>query len=259
MSVNIGSKPIVTSGLTHLYDQLSPVSMPYGSDVWYNHLPTSYVVKNAKNSKNMTKNGLAAYGSKTAHAHLKGYDTYDGSSDYWAFAENVHEDLPLITYPATIIIWSRHSGANTTTRALGGWGGSSSSGYYASYGSVYYTSSKLKPQWTEYGTSSSARTMTMDVDLDTNWHMWTYRAIGSTSRNFTLDAGDFGALVSNTSSANRPFNTNTVHFHIGTRRRSTSYDSSWIGDIGPWYIWNRELSDSEVRQMYNANKDRFNF
>jgi len=257
MSVNIGSKPIVTSGLTHLYDQLSPVSMPYGSDVWYNHLPDSYSEKHAHKSKGMAKTGIAVYGSKTAHAHLKGYDTYDGSGDYWEMAASTHTDLPSIGY-GTFIIWARHSRSNTSTRTVGGWGGSSSSGYYGSWGEVYYTSSKLKPQWNEYGSSSSNRQCTIDKDLDAMWHMWTYRNVSASVRNFSLDCGDWGS-ASNTSSANRPFNTNTYNFHIGSLRKGSSHMLGWTGDLGPWYNYNRELSDAEVRQMYNANKDRFNY
>jgi len=257
MSVNIGSKPIVTTGLTHLYDQLSPVSMPYGSEVWYNHLPDSYSEKFAVKSKGLAKTGLAVYGSKTAHAHLKGYDTYDGSSDYWEMAASTHTDLPSINF-GTFIIWARHSKANTTTRGVGGWGGSSNNGYYSSFGQVYYTASKLKPQWYEYGTSSSARICTIEKDLDAMWHMWTYRNVSTSVRNFSLDCGDWGS-ASNSSSANRPFNTNTYNFHIGSVRKGSSHMSGWVGDIGPWYNFNRILSDAEVRQMYNANKDRFNY
>jgi|15BtaG_2_1085339.scaffolds.fasta_scaffold11589_3 hypothetical protein len=259
MSVSIGSKPIVTSGLTHLYDQLSPKCMPSGSETWNNHLPDSYVAKNANKSKSMTKNGLVTYGNKTTHAHLKGYDDYDGSSDYWTFADATHTDLPLIAQPFTMIIWCLHPGGNTSTRSVGGWGGSNSSGfYYSSYGEVYWANSKMKPYWHHFGTGTSDRYCLVDTNVGDNlWHMWCFRQVSNSSRNLTIDAGDHGS-ASNTSSASMPFNTNTYNFHIGIARRYTSgWNSGWLGKIGPWYLWNRELSDDEVRQMYNANKDRF--
>jgi hypothetical protein len=257
MSVSIGSKPIVTSGLTHLYDQLSPKSMPSGSEVWYNHLPSSYAEKNAKYSPSGTKAGLATYGSKTEHARLKGYDTYDGSGDYWNFTDNNVNQQPIQQFPMTFIIWARHTKADTSTRALGGFTGNNAS-YYYGYFQVYYTGSKLKPYW-KFEPQTSFANVAMDVDLDNQWHMWCVRETSGAVRDFTLDAGDFGSVTS-TYNVSTPweFNASCDNFDIGNAQTGDSYDNSWLGDIGPWYIFNRSISDSEVRQMYDANKDRFN-
>jgi len=261
MSVSIGSKPIPTSGLTHLYDQLSPVCMPSGSEAYHNHLPTSYVAANAQASPSGTKNGLATYGTKTEHAHLKGYDTYDGSSDYWSFSDNSQATQPLVNFSngMTFAIWARYADNNEqfTPRGLGGWTGNSTS-YYYGYLSTVWSSSKLKPTcYWEPGTTSQV--LYVDKDLDSLWHLWCFREVGQSSRNLTLDCGDWGSITGTTNVYATEFNTACDNFDIGNVQTGDSYDNSWLGDIGPFYIYNRAISDAELRQLYNANKDRFNY
>ena len=158
----------------------------------------------------------------------------------------------------TFIIWARHTKTDTNTRALGGWTSNSTS-YYYSYLRVYYTSGQLRPYW-NHEPQTTVATLAMAVDLDSAWHMWCIRETSQTSRSFTLDAGDFGSIT-NTTNIYTPwaFQSSCDNFDIGNAQTGDTYDSSWLGDIGPWYIYNRSLSDAEVRQMYDANKDRFNF
>ena len=92
MSVNAGGKPIVTDKLIHVYDPLSPVCYPSGSETFRNHFSEAHVKKltngygtNTDDGTNLgfAKNGLVTYGEETDHQRQKGYFESDGSSDHW--------------------------------------------------------------------------------------------------------------------------------------------------------------------------------
>ena len=100
MSVNAGSKPIVTDKLIHVYDPLSPVSYPSGSETFRNHFSEAHVKKVTNgfgtNSDNGTdigfaKNGLAEYGAETDHQRQKGY--FEADDEVGVIFQSIKETI----------------------------------------------------------------------------------------------------------------------------------------------------------------------
>ena len=272
MSINAGGKPIVTDKLVQLWDPLSNVSYPSGSETLHNHFSEAHVKKITNgfgtNSSGGTKTGLAAYGAETDHQRQKGYWVADGSSDYIYFGGS-NTTLPLrggttgYNHPSHLTFggWFKCDSSNTSTRDMFGFGGSSSSGYYSR---VYMNSSGTITFWHEPNSSYQTITMSTSIEDDT-WHLIYVVIRGTGSSNATLqifvDGGLFGqsSVSSTVSSANfTGSSTSMQYYSIGNVKKS-SWGTAWLGDIGPHYMYAKELSTAEMQQNYYALIDRFNF
>ncbi len=272
MSINAGGKPIVTDKLVHLWDPLSNVSYPSGSETVHNHFSEAHVKKLTNgfgtNSSGGTKTGLAAYGDETDHQRQKGYWTSDGSSDYIYFGSS-NTTLPIrggtttYNHPSHITFggWFKLDSSNSTTRYLCGWGGTHSSSYFSyirvnSSGGLYF---QHEPN-TNYGTAQ----VSTSIEDDT-WHLiyGVIRGTGSSTATVQLfvDGGLFATSSTSSSISSANFlgtSTSTQHYSIGAVKLS-SWQTSFLGDIGPHYIYAKELSPAEMQQNYYALIDRFNF
>tara|TARA_B100000902_G_scaffold379220_1_gene413310 strand:- start:2693 stop:3511 length:819 start_codon:yes stop_codon:yes gene_type:complete len=272
MSINAGGKPIVTDKLVHLWDPLSNVSYPSGSTKVYNHFSEGHVKKITNgfgtNSTGGTKNGLAEYGDETAHQRQKGYWTSDGTSDYIYFGTS-NTTLPIrggttgYNHPASITYggWFKLDSSNSTTRYLFGFGGSSSSSYFSF---MRVTSSGNLYMQHEPNTNYSSVSTNVSIEDDT-WHL-IYAVIRGTGTNTAtcqifIDGGLFtqSSVSSSISSANfLGYNSQCNVYGIGNVKMN-SWQTSFLGDIGPHYIYAKELSTGEMQQNYYALIDRFNF
>lgn len=271
MSINAGGKPIVTDKLVHLWDPLSNVSYPSGSEKVYNHFSEAHVKKITNgfgtNSTGGTKTGLDAYGAETDHQRQKGYWTSDGSSDYIYFGSS-NTTLPIrggtttYNHPADITFggWFKCDSSNTSTRHMFGFGGSSSSGYYSR---VYHNSSGTMTWWHEPLSSYSTVNVSTSIEDDT-WHLIFARMTGASASNTNIqlfvDGGLFAQSSENlvTSANFLGSSTSTNTYSIGNIKYS-SWQTSFLGDIGPHYIYAKALSTAEMQQNYYALIDRFNF
>ena len=277
MSVNAGGKPIVTDKLTHLWDPLSNVCYPSGSERLQNHFSEAHVKKitngfgtnNGQGGTGATKNGLVAYGAETDHQRQKGYFVSDGSSDWWEFGGSSNTQIPIkggttgYNHPSSITFggWFKVDSSNTSTRTLFGFGGTNSSNNM-SY--VYYSSSGTVTFWHEPNSNYATANMTTSIE-DDKWHLIMATIQGySTSACYirvVVDGGLFGASSAGTSVSSANYQGSSSNFRnyaIGNFEKS-SWQTSHLGDIGPHYIYAKVLSDVEMQQNYYALIDRFNF
>ena len=141
-----------------------------------------------------------------------------------------------------------------------GFGGSNSSSYFSyvrvnNNGGLYF---QHEPN-TNYGSVS----ISTSIEDDT-WHLIYAIIRGTASSSATIqlfvDGGLFGqSSTSTVSSANfLGTSTSTNVYGIGNVKLS-SWQTSFLGDIGPHYIYAKELSTAEMQQNYYALIDRFNF
>ena len=271
MSINVGGKPIVTDKLVHLWDPLSNVSYPSGSETVYNHFSEGHVQKLTNgygtNGAGGTKTGLAAYGAETDHQRQKGYWVADGSSDYIYFGSS-NTTLPIkggtttYNHPADITFggWFKVDSSNATTRNMFGFGGSSSSNYYSR---VYVSSTGTTTWWHEPNSNYGTTSVSTSIE-DDKWHLIFARMTGASASNTNIqlfiDGGLFGqsseTLV--TSANYLGGNTSVNTYSIGNAKWS-SWGTAFLGDIGPHYIYAKALSTAEMEQNYYALIDRFNF
>ena len=272
MSINAGGKPIVTDKLVHLWDPLSNVCYPSGSETLHNHFSEAHVKKLTNgfgtNGSGGTKTGLSEYGGETDHQRQKGYWTADGTGDYIYFGSS-NTTLPIrggttgYNHPSHITFggWFKLDSSNSTQRYLFGFGGSSSSHYF-SY--VRVSSSGGLTFWHEPNSSYQTVTISTSIEDDT-WHL-IYAVIRGTGTStcttqIFIDGGLFAqsSVSSTVSSANfLGTSTSTQVYGIGNVKLS-SWQTGFLGDIGPHYIYAKELSTSEMQQNYYALIDRFNF
>ena len=283
MSVNAGSKPIVTDKLIHVYDPLSPVSYPSGSETFRNHFSEAHVKKVTNgfgtNSDNGTdigfaKNGLAEYGAETDHQRQKGYFEADGTSDHWEWLTSDGTRFPVRggttggNYPASISFggWFKFY-PQSTTRYIFGYGSTSSS-----YGYSYVRmSSNGTLDWYHEPGSTAASLNGSSVDMeDSTWHYIMCVVEGASSSTQDLDFYIDGGLIDHQSSGGNSVGSNSYvgsnttymrYYNIGSVRTSSSSanSSSHYGQIGPHHFYAKALTKEECQQNYYAQIDRFNF
>ena len=272
MSINAGGKPIVTDKLVHLWDPLSNVCYPSGSETLHNHFSEAHVKKLTNgfgtNGSGGTKTGLSEYGGETDHQRQKGYWSADGSSDYIYFGGS-NTTLPIrggttgYNHPSHITFggWFKCDSSNATTRQIFGFGGTSSSGYFSK---VYMSSAgALTFQHEPY---SSYQTVTISTSIeDDTWHLIYAVIMGASTSTCTIqlfiDGGLFAQSSESSTISSANFlgsSTSVTHYSIGNVR-SNSWGTPFLGDIGPHYIYAKQLSVAEQQQNYYALIDRFNF
>jgi len=280
MSVNIGGKPIVTDRLTGVWDPISAISYPSGSEILYNHFSEAHVKKvsngYATNHTGFYKSGFATYGAETAHQKQKGYLISDGSDDYlaWGNASDVYLNPPITggivggNYASAVSFggWFLLDPSNSSTRYLYGMG-STYSGYGLSHIYVNNSGTTLSFKHLPYQSNwvVNANNLTLE---DNKWHYIMCVVEGTSVNNGTItiyvDGGLGGSGTMSISSSNfRAFfsySGYSQYYTVGASKTSTSsYLTSWLGGIGPHHIYHKALSQEECRQNYYAGIERFNF
>ena len=264
MSVRVGMKPIVTDGLSHVYDPISDISYPSGSETVYNHLPNEVCTAQGSGTdcidRDWAKQNMTTYGAETDHQKLKGYLTLDGSND------QVYDGSYMkLSWPFTWCCWARATG--TGDRILMN---RSKHYQYSSYVpttgiymGMFSSLAKLTVQL--YSSSNNNyyvtqnRTITCANVADSKWHFWCARVTANSNFKLNIDY-DWSVGTDTGSTTNDP--TNTQNLHIGSAWWYSGYGTGteakfWQGDIGPIYCYDREISDAEIKQNYEAGYDRF--
>ena len=264
MSIRIGMKPIVTDGLSHVYDPISTTSYPSGSESLFNHLPNSVCTAQGDGTdvinRTLVKESMTAYGAETAHQKLKGYLTYDGTNDCMADSNYFKSGWPI-----TWCVWARATG--TGTRYLMNrskhYGYSTyvpNTGMYLGMQSGNATMIQILYSSNQNIYNSYTATATGYNVEDSKWHFWVARWEANNSIKLNIDY-DASVAVNTTTTQNSP--ANAGYMHIGNRwYYNGQYNNYlerdyWAGDIGPIYIYDRSITDAEIKQNYEAGYDRF--
>jgi hypothetical protein len=223
---------IVTSGLTLNLDAGDVISYPTTGTSWYD---VSYVNNNAT-----LNNGPTFVSSGVSSSIL-----FDGSDDY-------------VSGPNLL------NGATKAT--LCGWVKRSSTSSQISFGVLDYpnlpTDKRIEIVWYsdgnlygEVGNTQNDWVNTTQTVNNTNWHHISFVYDGTQPTNTTKVKLYFdGVLKTNAGSAG------TIQSSVSTTgpmvigRRNTGYNS---GNISTVQFYNRNLSDAEILQNYNALKGRY--
>jgi len=244
MSISIGGK-IVTNGLLLHYDALNPMSYP-GSGTDWDSIPLS---TNCSASLNLGTNPITI---------SNGYATLTPSDGPDAFTEPFSLDRN--TNYVTIDFWARiRSIVGTGIRRLVGIG--NAGGYYVAYNSnaLYFgVGTNGTDIWGIQSTTFNS------LGILNNWAHYScvlanglYQSLPDTDQkvyvNGTLPTN--GCVIGGDYPTQRAFNTTDFSkVRIGGQYGGQYGDA----DIAIIKIYNRELSQAEVTQNFNAHKGRFN-
>jgi len=248
MSISIGGK-IVTNGLLLHYDALNPMSYP-GSGTDWDSIPLS---TNCSASLNLGTNPITI---------SNGYATLTESDEPIGLTEDF--SLSRYTSYVTIDFWARiRPIVGTGIRKLLGIG--DAGGYYIAYNnnsSYIGVGTNGTDIW---GVGNSNFT---SLNLINNWtHYSCVLANGVDNPGFpNLPASDQKVYVNGT----LPTNERVIGIDYASQRAFNTDDNSKIriggayggvygdSDIAIIKVYNRELSQAEVTQNFNAHKGRFN-
>jgi hypothetical protein len=218
---------MVVDGLILAFEAGTPRSYPGSGTIWYDL---------SKNSRNGTLNNGVGYSTSNS-----GYLIFDGSNDS-VTTPTINLGNGNIAW--TVTAWVRTS---TTANSLGQGSVLSNSSGGPVYSMMGINNGKIV-YWT-YQNSDWAKKLGVGTTVNNNaWHFLAW----SNHSNYTMDMYVDGALDSNvgnsTSGNNNPVNM------IGA-----SWAGYLPGDIAQIYIYDRDLSTSQILQNFNAQKSRFGF
>ena len=235
---------IVTDGLVWRFDPAYRISFPRSGTNVNNIIPGSGT-GTLTNNASWENNGGGSF-------------TFDGVGDY-IVNETDKGVLPVGSSVRTVDAWFKCTNTDNTERSIISYGTSSTGRIYTIYltNATYGNNGQLR-----FGGWSTDITFDTVNLKDSNWH---YAVIayngtgllvwldGEVVTNGTWSAG--GAGGADTTPFNCSLNTaaggTPSYFRIGWRW------GDFAGNIGPCSIYNRVLSNTEVTQNYQAQKERF--
>ena len=215
---------IVTDGLVLCLDAANTKSYPGSGTTWTDVSGKGYdgTLMNAP----------------TFSSDYGGNIVFDGSND---FITGVHNSEVNLTTDVTVECWFRRTGGRSDWVRIFGKGGSSN----RTYGLWYHVNAN-NFLYQRYGPSSMNINITKSVVLNEWYHM-----VGTSS-------GSNHALYVNgvnvgTASNSGSFYSTTDPYKVGYGNIHLTH----IGNVSNCRIYNRGLSEAEVKQNYNAHKGRF--
>ena len=223
MATNYNPK-IVTDGLVLCLDAANTKSYPGSGTTWTDISGKGY-------------DGTLTNGP-TFNSDYGGNIVFDGSND---FITGVHNSELNLRNDLTVECWFRRTGGRNDWVRIFGKGDSSN----RTYGLWYHINSNYF-LYQRYGSSSMNVMPTIPVVLNTWYHM-----VGTSSgSNHTLYLNGVNVGTASNSST---FHSSTDPYRVGYGNIHLSH----IGDVSNCRIYNRGLSEAEVKQNYNAHKGRF--
>ena len=236
MSQHYGARSIPRQGLVCYLDSQNSRSYPGSGSTWYDL---------SGNSNNGTLSGFSGPGAGTAsgwdsNTGLMMFDRHSGTSDGTVnnrvvISNNNSLDEVLITNGMTINFWMKMTTYACT--AMTKWNGS---------WELYYCSSLV---WRSQGTGGSDGSSGLSyTSYLNNFHMITATHTGS-SRKFYIN-GDLYYTNSNTVTTQSTSN----NISVGGYENGTY---ATIGSIPHYMLYNRVLTDNEIKQVYNSTHSRF--
>ena len=174
----------------------------------------------------------------TFSSDFGGNIVFDGSND---IVDGVHNSELNLRNDVTVECWFRRTGARSDWVRIMGKGGSTNRTY-----GLWYNVNQNKFLYQRYGPSSMNINITKPVVLNTWFHV-VGTSLGS---NHTLYVN--GVKIG-TSSVSTTFHSSTDPYKVGYGNAHIHH----IGNVSNCKIYNRGLSEAEVKQNYNAHKGRF--
>ena len=215
---------IVTDGLVLCLDAANTKSYPGSGTTWTDVSGKGY-------------DGTLTNGP-TFSSNYGGNIVLDGSND---FVTGVHNSELNLRNDVTVECWFRRTGGTSNWVRILGKGNSSN----RTYGLWYHVNSNYF-LYQRYGPSNINVMPTISVVLN-EWYHMVGTSSGSTHTLY------LNGVKVGTGSLSQTFHSSTDPYKVG------SFDGSYhhIGDVSNCRIYNRGLSEAEVKQNYNANKGRF--
>ena len=175
----------------------------------------------------------------TFSSNYGGNIVFDGSNDR---VDGVHNSELNLRNDVTVECWFRRTGGRSDWVRIFGKGGSS----LRTYGLWYHVNSNYFLYQRYSGSSNMNILLTKSVVLNTWYHM-VGTSSGSTHTLYVNGVKE--GTVSNSST----FYSSTNPYKVGYG----NIHSTHIGNVSNCRIYNRGLSEAEVKQNYNAHKGRF--
>jgi hypothetical protein len=127
------------------------------------------------------------------------------------------------------------------------------------FGSLAKLTVQLYSSTTQNYYATYNQTITCANVADSKWHFWCARVTANSNFKLNIDY-DWSVGTSTGATTNSP--SNSQYLHIGSAWWYNGYNTGteqkfWQGDIGPIYCYDREISDAEIKQNYEAGYDRF--
>ena len=218
------SPRIVTDGLVLCLDAANTKSYPGSGTTWTDISGKGY-------------DGTLTNGP-TFSSNYGGNIVLDGSND---FVTGVHNSELNLRNDVTVECWFRRTGGTSNWVRIFGKGNSSN----RTYGLWYHVNSNYF-LYQRYGPSNINVMPTISVVLN-EWYHMVGTSSGSTHTLY------LNGVKVGTGSLSQTFHSSTDPYKVG------SFDGSYhhIGDVSNCRIYNRGLSEAEVKQNYNAHKGRF--
>ena len=174
----------------------------------------------------------------TFSSNYGGNIVFDGSND---FVTGVHNSELNLRNDVTVECWFRRTGGRSDWVRIMGKGGSSN----RTYGLWYHVNSNYF-LYQRYGGSNMNNLLSKSVVLNTWYHM-----VGTSSgsaHTLYVNGVNMGTV-----SLSSTFHSTTDPYKVGYG----NVHSTHIGNVSNCRIYNRGLSEAEVKQNYNAHKGRF--
>ena len=220
---------IVTRGLVYAIDGIDHGTFPGNGS-------SSTTYKSLAGSKNLTMQSTV-----THRYHKSGILSFNGTTDYLSGSDS---GFPSGASARTVGFWFRPLDFTDNWGAILTYGTTTA---YQGFG-ITWNDTSHNILVGRYGGNSAANSTTIEMD---RWHYMTVVFDGSSTIKFFLNASADGTAT--LSSINTQLSGN---FTIGNGM--SGWDSGYFrGQIGPFHIYNRELSTTEITQNYNLWKSRF--
>ncbi len=212
------SPKIITDGLVLCLDAADKKSYSGSGTAWNDR---------SGNGNNGTINGA------TFSSNNNGYFSFDGTNDTVSITEIT------LTTQWTISYWFYHNSASSYDMTIGKNGDSGNRFYHRDTGSSY----KLRVH-------NNDNQNVVDMPMPDRRQKWTHLAYSMNGTNVTGWVNGEESLNTTVSDTNTFVIDNLGHPFTG----SSYY---WLGYIGPVHVYNKQLTDAEALQNYNATKSRF--
>lgn len=220
-TVHGGQGNIVTSGLVLNVNAANPRSYINSINTWYD------LSGNNNNGTLLNGPSFSTSGS--------GCIVFDGTNDYTSYNSSINWAL---SSSSTVSVWSNSTAGNgyIINFEKGGWLG----WYFTATGTFLYCGQAGADQTTSFGGISYGTWYHLTAVIDR------VNSVFKTYKN--------GSFVAQTTITQPPISYSSNLF-FGARGGSP--DNFFNGKIANTQIYNRALSDSEIRQNYNATRARF--
>ena len=239
--VGIWNRELSASEVTELYNSGSGLQYPTGILPLWNDLLAYYTADNTPNDALGNYNGTLTNGATYGTGIINQGFSFDGVNDYVDFGNNLDFDG---STPFSISCWV-NSNDVTSFKAIVGKVSTTPTGYYIATfnGKVrFYASNNGSTNWLSIENSGTVTTSSffhVVVTYDGS------KSVAGTKL-YVNNALNTQTLVSDTLTASI---SNSASFTVSSRNGASLFYDGIVDEVG---IWDRELTASEVTELYNS-------